>query len=416
MDKQTTLAFVLIGIVLVAWLYLTAPDPTVEKPKQTDSTTVVIIDTVKLSEPEIPLTEELKTNDLIPQGGKYFNADYAKEEITTIENDVFIIEFSNKGGNIHKVFLKKYKNWYSINNNGDDDFYKTSAQLINYSRGNTYDLSFVSTDGKAINTADFFFESDLSAGKHTITNGDSLTIKFHLIIEDGKEIVKTYTFRGSNYEIETDIELVGMNDIISNNEYDLVWNNGLRFVEKNTFDEAIYSNSSVYYGDEQVIIEAPSDNNEIVREDFNGRVDWIAVRNKYFAAIIIPDEPTSVNGAYLEGQSEARPNQGVAEFYNIRLSLPFKNTNYEKQSFKLYIGPVDYNALKELGNNLEALVDFGGFFGLKFIVRPMAEYVLLPFKIKLERLQVRKTRSKYFHLNQIFNFIHYICYAGHYIL
>ncbi len=27
---------------------------------------------------------------------------------------------------------------------------------------------------------------------------------------------------------------------------------------------------------------------------------------------------------------------------------------------------------------LEALVDFGGFFGLKFIVRPMAEYVLLP--------------------------------------
>ncbi|MFB3056290.1 MAG: membrane protein insertase YidC, partial [Ignavibacteriaceae bacterium] len=193
-----------------------------------------------------------------------------------------------------------------------------------------------------------------------------------------KEIVKTYTFRGSGYEIESDIELVGMNNFISNNEYDLVWNNGIRFVEKNTFDEAIYSNSSVYYGDEQVIIEAPSDNNETIREDFNGRVDWIAVRNKYFAAIIIPDEPTSVNGAYLEGQSEARPNQGVAEFYNIRLSLPFKNTDYEKQSFKLYIGPVDYNALKELGNNLEALVDFGGFFGLKFIVRPMAEYVLLP--------------------------------------
>ncbi len=378
MDKQTTLAFVLIGIVLVAWLYLTAPDPTDVKPKQTDSTTVVIIDTVKLSEPVIPLTEEIKTKDVILPGGKYFSAGDEIEEITTIENDVFIIEFSNKGGNIHKVFLKKYKNWYSSNDNGDDDLYKTRVQLINYSRGNTYDLSFVSTDGKAINTADFFFESDLSAGKHTITNGDSLTIKFHLIIEDGKEIVKTYTLRGSNYEIETDIELVGMNDIISNNEYDLVWNNGLRFVEKNTFDEAIYSNSSVYYGDEQVIIDAPSDNNETIREDFNGRVDWVAARNKYFAAIIIPKEPSSVNGAYLEGYSEARPNQGVAEFYNIRLSLPFKNTDYEKQSFKLYIGPVDYNTLKELGNNLEALVDFGGFFGLKFIVRPIAEYVLLP--------------------------------------
>ncbi|MFC2094669.1 membrane protein insertase YidC [Bacteroidota bacterium] len=378
MDKQTTLAFVLIGIVLVAWLYLTAPDPTAVKPKQTDSTTVVIADTVKILKPGTPLTEKIATEDVILPGGKLFDADDKKEEITTVENDVFIIELSSKGGNIHKVFLKKYKNWYSINNNGDDDLYGTRVQLINYSRGNTYDLSFVSTDGKAINTADFFFESDRSAGKHLVTNGDSLIIKFHLKIDDGKEIVKTYTFRGSSYEIESDIELVGMNNIISNNEYDLVWNNGIRLVEKNTVDGATASNSSVYYGDEQVIVDAPSDHNETIKEDFNGRVDWIAVRNKYFAAVIIPKEPSSVNGAYLEGHSEARPNQGVAEFYNIRLSLPFKNTDYEKQSFRLYIGPVDYNTLKELGNNLEALVDFGGFFGLKFIVRPIAEFLLLP--------------------------------------
>lgn len=378
MDKQTTLAFVLIGIVLVAWLYLSAPEPTVVKPKQTDSTTVVVVDTVELPEPEEPVTEETTTKDVIPQGGKYFNADNEKEEITTVENDVFIIELSNKGGNIHKVFLKKYKNWYSINDNGNDDLYKTRIQLINYSRGNTYDLSFVSTDGKAINTADYFFESDLSAGKHTVADGDSLTIKFHLKIDEGKEIVKAYTFRGNDYEIESDIELVGMDDIISNNEYDLVWSNGLRFVEKNTVDEANTSNSSLYYGDEQVIIDAPSDNKETVREDFNGRVDWIAVRDKYFAAIIIPKDPSSVNGAYIEGHREARPNKGVAEFYNIRLSLPFKNTDYEKQSFMLYLGPVDYNTLKGLGDNLEALVDFGSFFGLKFIVRPIAEYLLLP--------------------------------------
>jgi YidC/Oxa1 family membrane protein insertase len=378
MDKQTTLAFVLIGIVLVAWLYLTAPDPTVVKPKQTDSTTVVIADTVKSLEPETPLTEEIKTKDVIPPGGKYLDADDVKEEITTIENGNFIIELSNKGGNIHKVFLKKYKNWYSINDNDDDNLYKTRVQLINYSRGNSYDLSFVSTDGKAINTADFFFESNLSAEKHIVTSRDSLTINFRLKIDDGKEIVKSYTFRGSGYEIDSDIEMVGLNNIISNNEYDVVWNNGLRFVEKNTVDGATASNSSVYYGDEQVIVDAPSDNKEIIREDFNGRVDWIAVRNKYFAAIIIPNDPSSVNGAYLEGYSEARPNQGVAEFYNIRLSLPFKNTDYEKQSFKLYIGPVDYKTLKDLGNNLEALVDFGSFFGLKFIVRPIAEFVLLP--------------------------------------
>jgi YidC/Oxa1 family membrane protein insertase len=58
--------------------------------------------------------------------------------------------------------------------------------------------------------------------------------------------------------------------------------------------------------------------------------------------------------------------------------MPFKGTSLEKKSFRLYIGPVDYDRLKGIGYNLEALVDFGTFFGLKFIVRPIAEFLLLP--------------------------------------
>ncbi len=50
----------------------------------------------------------------------------------------------------------------------------------------------------------------------------------------------------------------------------------------------------------------------------------------------------------------------------------------EKATFLLYIGPVDYDILSTYGNNLEAIVDFGSFFGLKFVVRPIAEYILLP--------------------------------------
>jgi YidC/Oxa1 family membrane protein insertase len=44
----------------------------------------------------------------------------------------------------------------------------------------------------------------------------------------------------------------------------------------------------------------------------------------------------------------------------------------------VYIGPVDYDLLKVYGDKFTAIVDFGSFFGLKFIVRPIAEYVLLP--------------------------------------
>ena len=380
MDRQTTLAFVLIGIVLVVWLYLTAPKPEIENNQQTDSTTVVI-DTLKRPvlksnqdvnlKPEKPDTS-LSNNRLINRNSK----EDTNEEITTVENDVFIIEFSNKGGNIHKVFLKKFKNWYSINDNNEEDYYKTRVQLINYSKGNAYDLSFVSVDGKAVNTADFF-ESNIPSGTYQVSGDDSLKLEFSLKIEEGKEILKRFIIRKNSYEIGSDIELIGMGNLISNNAYDLVWNNGLRFVEKNSVDEATASNSSVYYGDEQVIMDSPT-SGETEHKEFNGRVDWIAVRDKYFATVIIPKDPTSVEGAYIEAYQEKISVDGVAEFFNIRLNLPFRNTNYEKKSFKLYIGPVDYNTLKELGDNLTALVDFGSFFGLKFIVRPIAEYVLLP--------------------------------------
>ena len=372
MDKQTTIAFVLIGIILVVWLYMTAPEPVVEKPKQTDSTTIVI-DTLQKEQEIKPIVREPKTQENIPTQD---TVSRKNEKITTIENEVFIVELSNIGGNIHKVFLKDFNNWYSINDKSND-YYEKSVQLINYSRGNTYNLSFVSTDGKAINTGDYTFTSDKAPGKYQINGKDSIIIRFTWKVGERQEIIKSYKFNGSSYEIGSKIELSGMRDVISNNAYDLVWNNGLRFVEYNTVDEANYSNSSVYYGDEQAILDASSVG-EKVQEDYHGRIDWIAVRNKYFAAVIIPENPSNVDGAYLEGDREQISAHGVEEYYNARLILPFKNTDNETRSFKLYIGPVDYNKLKSLGSHLKALVDFGSFFGLKFVVRPIAEYVLLP--------------------------------------
>jgi YidC/Oxa1 family membrane protein insertase len=168
-----------------------------------------------------------------------------------------------------------------------------------------------------------------------------------------------------------------MGNFISNNTYYLVWDNGIRFVEENTVNEAGYSSADIYYGEEKVVIDAPSDGEEI-KKDFNGRVDWVAVRNKYFAVVIIPQNPSNVEGAGVVGHAVPLQNYGITEIYNTRITLPYSGSEKEKQSFQLYIGPVDYDRLKGIGHNLENLVDFGSFFGLKFVVRPIAEFVLLP--------------------------------------
>ncbi|OGU80754.1 MAG: preprotein translocase YidC, partial [Ignavibacteria bacterium RBG_16_35_7] len=251
------------------------------------------------------------------------------------------------------------------------------VQLINYSKGGDYNLSFVTSDGKAINTGMLDFKYSGNRDYYNLSKDDSLTISFSLNVDKNKKLIKRFTIYGDRYVLNTEVELNEMGSVISNGAIDLVWNNGIRFVEENTVDEATYSNASAFYGDEQVIIDA-STAGEIVEKDFTGRIDWIAVRNKYFAAIVSPKNPNNIEGGYIKGENIALSNQGIKELYTTRLIIPIKNPILEKHEFSLYIGPIDYSILKNEGNNLEEIVDFGSFFGLKFIVRPIAEFVLLP--------------------------------------
>ncbi|MDP2303049.1 MAG: membrane protein insertase YidC [Ignavibacteria bacterium] len=375
MDKQTTLAFVLIGIILMAWLYLTTPTQPPQEPAKAQDSTVV-------EKPAAPQKIE-KVDDKPIQSkdslsfGKFFSKSESAEEIITIENDVVIIEMTNRGGKIKKYFLKEFQNWYVNDLKENASHYQKNVQLINYAEGGSLDIDFVTSDGKAISTANLDFESNQTLNRFLVNEKDSLVLEYTTKAGSDGKIVKRFTFYGSRYDTKFDVEFVNMSKLISNNVYDIVWDHGIRFVENNSVDEANYSNASVHYGDEQVIVDAPHDD-EKISKDFNGKVDWVTIRNKYFAAVIVPMNPANVEGAYIKGYSKKFPGNGIREYYSARLQMPFKESNLHKESFTLFIGPVDYKILENYPGELQKIVDFGSFFGLKFVVRPIAEYVLLP--------------------------------------
>ncbi|HSL87994.1 MAG TPA: membrane protein insertase YidC [Ignavibacteriaceae bacterium] len=377
MDKQTTLAFILIGAILLIWLYITAPDPSQAPPQQqTQDTTDVakeqeekIVDDSSLIEQDESIFQEADQS--------LFAVKDKPEEIVRIENDVAVFEFSTIGGNFNRVFLKQFNNWYSAGEGNGEVQTKHLVQLIHYSLGGSYDVAFVSSEGRAVNTGKLAFNYEQKKYLHVISGTDSVRIDFTYNIDDTRSLTKSYLFYGDKYIIKNDIRFKGFNNLISNNSFDLVWNNGIRFVEENSVDESTFSDAIVYYGDEAVDIDASSPVEKVVKE-FRGRVDWVAVRNKYFAAIIKPENKNNVEGAYVEGTREVYPNEGVREFYNARLIIPFKNTQDETYSFTIFLGPIDYDILSEMDKSLRSIINFGGFFGLKFIVRPIAEYILLP--------------------------------------
>lgn len=155
----------------------------------------------------------------------------------------------------------------------------------------------------------------------------------------GKILSKTFYLFANKYEVKSDITFTGFQNLVSNNSYDLTWNNGIRSVEKNSVDEANYSNASVFYGDEQVIVDASSVGEKEVKE-FRGKVDWLTVRNKYFAVVIIPDNSQKIEGAYIEGTRESVGKDGMHESYNARFTLPFQNQNVEKDLLRFLLVPL----------------------------------------------------------------------------
>ncbi|MBA4251483.1 MAG: preprotein translocase YidC [Chlorobiaceae bacterium] len=379
MDKQATLGFILIFIVLMVWLYISAPTPPppTDKTQQND-TTIVNQDTASPTPARTQTkTDAKKIVEPTEDFGHFFDLPTATPQIITIETDLAIIEMTTNGGKFHKYYLKNFNNWYIHDLPEDASPIEKYIQLLNFSKSGSFDIEFITTDGKSISTGDLIFNTDATNYYYKLTGDDSLNIKFSVPAGENGEIVKHYTIFGNKYDSEFDLELINMGNIISNKTYDVVWNAGIRSVEENSADESLFANSSVFYGGEKVKLDAAKFD-QTYEEDFNGQVDWVAVRNKYFVAIMIPHSPEKVNGAYLHGTSEPRPNNGINEFYAAGFKMPFNNEANLKKSFTIYLGPIDYNILKAHGKNLDKIVDFGSFLGLKFIIRPIAEYVLLP--------------------------------------
>lgn len=386
MDKQTTIAFVFIGIILVVWLYMNSPEPQPQNEQQqtttqvdsTASTAQTPTDKHVEKSASRPINEEEKEapvdSSLIAQ--KDFD-----EEVITIDSDLFKAEMTNDGGRIRKFYLKDYETWYHYEF-PDSDFYNTHVQLVNQNEDGDFNLLFVTKNGQLVNTKNLPFEASLENYQYTISPNDSLTLKYTYSLGEDREIVKSYTFYGNRYSAEINIELKNLDDFISSYTYDVMWENGINFVEHNSVDEATFSNASAYSGGEQVVVDATSDGDK-VSKDITGEVDWIGVKNKYFGIIISPDHPYSDGGAYFEGTHE-NTKWGAREYYSATIKVPFKNQKYQKDSFLLYIGPMDYGLLVSYDRNFDAFYDFGSIFGLQ-ILRPISEYVILPLFLFLHK-------------------------------
>jgi len=334
---------------------MNSPHPTAVQENHVDSATIP----VQVAQPPRQLGEERVEKDSL---GKFFStAATGVERILVVETDEYTAEITTKGGLIRKWEFKHYKTW-----DGEP------VQLVDFEKGGDYSLLFNSADGKLIDTRNLFFQLSMRPWqKVVLERDDSLSIDLSVSSSTGGRIIKTFTFRNGSYSFDSRIRFEGMGQIISGFEYQVVWENGLRYAERNSVDESSSAMAYAYSGGELAEIDAVQ-HAEPVKKSVSGGTDWVATRNKYFALAIIPRDVSQ--GAYLEGIAHPLPDNGTKEDYNIGLRMPFKGTDVEQAHFTVFIGPLDYDIVKSTSANLDQIMSLGA----AWIIRPISEWVMIP--------------------------------------
>ncbi|MCU0373389.1 MAG: membrane protein insertase YidC [Ignavibacteria bacterium] len=374
MDKKSILGFVVIGIILIMWMVWTSkmqkpPQENQPKPKTDLVDTTKQKNAVQEIQKNILNDDSVKMSEIGREFGIYFSGNAAvttseNEKIITVESDLYRFEFSNIGGSMKRVYMKNFKTWDGLD-----------VQLIDWKKKSELNLVFTSKDGKMINTKDLVFKGNSPSDNIDINKTDNFVLRYSLSLstDTTAKIIKTYAFSKDKYEFDVSYELIKPSVFITDNKYQLMWGSALNLTEYRSDEEAQFSEAFAYMGGELEEMH-PSDFDKEEKQDLNGNTDYVSTRNKYFGVFIIPTS-RKADGAYLTGNKMHLPDEGQRNLFSIAAKMDIKNDAIEKSSFKILITPIDYKILNAYDMNLEQTMRFS----LDFIVRPIAQYMILPF-------------------------------------
>jgi YidC/Oxa1 family membrane protein insertase len=297
-----------------------------------------------------------------------------REEIITVENDLIQARITSKGGTLRAWRLKNYKSWYG-----------ESVQLIPFENSfGALGISFrdmndgqgtTTRESNIVDTRELNFTIQAPQGAvNKVSGTDSLKITALLSLANGGVLEKTYTFYGNRYHTNLAVRMNGLSGVMSD-KYTLQWRNGLQYQEQSSIEESNQGKAWLAQNGTQSEIDAGAEATPI---NANGALDFVAVKTKYFLAAIKPTG--AVGGELLQtsltGYKMPTPNEGIVEKYDMKIDVPYSQNRVD--TYTVYIGPIEYDILKEY--KLESAFNFASsmFLGLQYIIRPIGEFMILP--------------------------------------
>ncbi|MBC5841124.1 membrane protein insertase YidC [Flavobacterium sp. F-380] len=270
----------------------------------------------------------------------------AKESYTTIENNLVVLKFANKGGYIVEATLKNYER-----------FKKGSGELVSLIKDNNANLNIqlITNDNRTLNTKDLFFEPTLTK------SGQDQVLSMRLKAGADSFLEYKYVLKADDYMLDFDIQSQGLNKVLSaakplNLEWDLkAYSNEKSLTTENRYSEMYYE----YEDGKSDYLGQSTDKTENAEN-----VSYIAYKQHFFSSILLTDAPFEKAELYtnnLVGGDNV--DTTFTKQFKAIVPLAFKNGEINEK-MNWYYGPTDYKMLKTYDRNLEDIVALGwGIFG-----------------------------------------------------
>jgi YidC/Oxa1 family membrane protein insertase len=324
MDKNQITGLVLISLLLFIYIYYFSPKPS-KKPESIQNTEIA--DTINggsLQPDSIPAyTETVQPTSETTGEFSALLTGQAKDIV--IENDDVIYTFSTKGGTIKDVLLKRYLTYTKEPLHLVDEGSSRISEVI-YTRNGNLDMNKL------------YFNP--SSGNHRVKDKDTLSLDFMAEVNPGKFIRRTYRIPGTGYKILQNTKLAGLDNELTRNTVDYMWESNIRNSEKDlkTSQQKTTINYYTTAGEVNRLKEA-SLNRE--QRTVSEPINWMGIKQKFFTNAVIGIKPFS-QGYFM---TETKPGTDVVKHTIISSSI---NILDYQQGYAYYFGPNNYQILKKV--------------------------------------------------------------------
>jgi YidC/Oxa1 family membrane protein insertase len=353
-SRSTIIGIGLIMLVFFAWMIYNQPKkvpPVAPKPTTAADTTAASPQAqAAISQPTDMRSAVIPTDTSAAQVTKY------------VETPLVSAIISSHGGNVVSWVLKKYKTYM-----------QAPLEMVDHTvHTGDVNLDFVASDGKKASTKDLYFTIEDNAQK-TLGYHDSTTIRMIAHVDSAGSIEKLIHIYSDNYTMRIEYKLNGLATKVAGYRYSLSADNPIPYNEKHADDESGVAKAIAMMKSGAEEIDA-NKVGEPVHKTFNGDVEYVATRTKYFLQALIPVYPRPVT-TDMSGTAVSLGEAGHMERYAVNVSVPITSAAKDSIAVNYYLGPLEYYRLDEMTPPLTGVMDFGW----SFLVRPISIYILFPF-------------------------------------